>query len=245
MSDSDAKNGSDAGRSIDISNIRSAVKNFGEERLSSSSLGKFLSESNEDGWSDNDGGYSSEEDFSSSPRSHKAAYASPRRLNTRPSTADIDIEVAAEALAVKQGMAGLKLGPGSASSDGAAGSKSSEGDKDSEVSDLLPPVSPTTHKAPLNPSRPPPAGLGGARKTLATAYKVSESLPYKRAIIPEPSLSQQDEMLCKAVVRLLEKRNKYIYKVRTPELEMAWDPEVRTINASSWKQRQKRPYCCC
>lgn len=75
------------------------------------------------------------------------------------------------------------------------------------------------------PLRNPPVGLGGAGRTLAAAYQASEHIPYKRADIPEPTLTQHDQNFCKALVSMLEKRKNYLYKIHTVVSTEAWDPK--------------------
>jgi AMP deaminase len=72
----------------------------------------------------------------------------------------------------------------------------------------------------------PPVGLGGAGRTLAAAYQASESISYKRAIIPEPSLTHHDKNFCMALVSMLEKRKNYLYKIRTVVSSTTWDPKI-------------------
>ena len=71
----------------------------------------------------------------------------------------------------------------------------------------------------------PGVGLGGAGRALAAAYQASENIPYKRAEIPEPTLTFHDKNFCKALVSMLEKRKNYLYKIHTVHREEAWDPK--------------------
>jgi len=80
-------------------------------------------------------------------------------------------------------------------------------------------------KNPKQFTHAPPRGLGGAGRALAAAYQASESIPYKRAVIPEPSLTTHDKNFCKALVSMLEKRKNYLYKIHTVVSTKSWDPK--------------------
>lgn len=81
-------------------------------------------------------------------------------------------------------------------------------------------------KADNSPPAAPPVGLGGAGRALAAAYYAAESLPYKRAIIPAPSLTPQDELFCTNIIKMLAKRKYYLYPMNTSKVDGAWDPKV-------------------
>ena len=194
----------------------------GEDRVCSSSLGKL---SLEDWDVDEDDEYE-EMDGEAKQR------LSPRRRSSGSIEALADLNLS-EALVQRRGSATESVDGSLAASNGGGGGGGGDGGGmrrvGSATSIVDSPLVAIPHspdvKNPQEFTHIPPVGLGGAGRALAAAYQASELMPYKRAVIPEPSLTQHDKNFCKALVSMLEKRKNYLYKIHTVVSGESWDPK--------------------